>query len=135
MTQTEAFAAFLARSGLPVFAAGDVPEEAADTAPDGAYITFAAAEGVWGQTIALTADLWAYGSRRRAGALAREILRRCGRGGCLLPCDGGALWLLPGSPPLTALTDGTVTGLCRYRLNFTSKNYTESIGMGCAHPD
>ena len=124
MTQEAAMTEFLGRTGLPVYAAGEVPAQ-----PPAGYITLQFAGGLWGQTIAAEADLWLTDDgQTNINALSRRLLARLDHGGCMLPCDGGALWVTAGSPAAAALTDSTGPNLRRRRVNLTVRVLADTEG-------
>lgn len=94
MTKAAALQAFFARF-MPAYPETNVPEDA--TFP---YLTYSAAFGAFGdEPAALTVNLWYYTeSEAEPNAKADEISRRLGRGGTILPCDGGGIWLRRGAP-------------------------------------
>ena len=80
--------------GLPVY------DE--DTVPDTAqlpYITYEAINDFLGAEYVVTTSVW-YRSTSWAEVTAKEqeIAERIGRGGIMLPCDGGGIWIKRGTP-------------------------------------
>lgn len=101
MTPEAAIQSFFERFGVPAYAAASVPETI--TFP---YLTYTLSTGdFYGGEIAITADLWTLGSEAEINAMARRIGEEAGRGGVMLSCDGGAVWLKKGSPFAVAVTE------------------------------
>lgn len=72
------------------------------TVPDGLalpYITYSFSENDFGTSVSLTASIW-YRSKRWSEITAKfeEISDTIGRGGVMIPYEGGAIWLKKGSP-------------------------------------
>lgn len=104
---------------LTAYPASSVPEGAAFP-----YLTYALATGAWGGEVGLTADLWYYGTgEAEPNAKAAEIARSLSRGGVIVPCDEGAVWLKTGSPWCQSLTDDDPNLKRRY-LNLTAEYLT-----------
>ena len=63
------------------------------------YITFEMMEDDFGNTLALTASIW-YRSTSWVEAVAKsnEIRNAIGKGGKIVPYDGGAFWIKKGRP-------------------------------------
>lgn len=88
-------------TGLPVYAEGHVPEERPYP-----FATVAMPVLACGQQAGVTVDLW----HRDAGeavpnAAARSLEAALGRGGRVLACDAGAVWIAIGSPFCQPVTD------------------------------
>ena len=94
MDKIQALTQFWAGFGLPAYDATSVPSDAAFP-----YITFEVAEGEFGDEIPLTAGVW-YKGTQWVGATqkAAEIGEKIGRGGIVVPYEGGAFWLRKSSP-------------------------------------
>lgn len=101
MTPEAAIYQFLASFGIPAYAATSVPDQA--TFP---YISYDLVLGEWGeQEVNLPVNVWyRTDSEAEPNAKVREISQALGRGGVLVPCDNGMLWLKKGSPWAQAMT-------------------------------
>lgn len=123
MTKEEAVYGFLSGFDLPAWAASQVPEEA-----ELPYLTYGLSTASFGDgETALTVDLW---FRTEGEAIpdekAAQLVRTVGRGGVLLRCEGGGLWLKRGSPLCQRLADPTDPGIKRRCLNLTVEYLTEN---------
>ena len=79
------------------------------TVPDDAklpYITYSVAEDDFNRPVSLTASIW-YRSKSWGDITAKlnEISDRIGRGGIVVPFDGGAIWIKKGTPFAQRVTD------------------------------
>lgn len=122
MKKEEAIYGFLSGFDLPAWAASQVPEEA-----ELPYLTYQVGTAAFGEgETALTVDLW-YRTEEEAipNEKADQLARAIGRGGVLLPCESGGLWLKRGSPFCQNLTDPTDPGIKRRYLNLTVEYMTE----------
>lgn len=72
------------------------------TVPDDAslpYITYSVGEDDFNYPVSLTASIWGRSMRWDGSTLKlAEISNRIGRGGVIVPYDGGAMWIRKGSP-------------------------------------
>lgn len=95
MTPEASIYQFLGGFGIPAYAATAVPSDA-----EMPYLTYDLVVGEWGTPeVNMPVNLWYRTSGESVlNAKVREIGRRIGLGGVLLPCDGGALWVKKGSP-------------------------------------
>lgn len=94
-TKAAALQAWLSGFGIPAFPATSVPDGQAMP-----YITYTPASGAFGDGEAgVPVSIW-YRTRSEAepNAKAEEVARALGLGGCLVPCDGGGMWVKRGSP-------------------------------------
>lgn len=120
MTAAQALYNFYASFGLEAYEENTVPTgSGAAPLP---RITYSVAMGEIGAHTALYADLWYRGtSWSEPGAKAREIHERLGRGGVMLPCDGGAIWLQRGQPYANYMGDEADDTIRRVHLNITAE--------------
>lgn len=104
MTKYAALQLFFEGFECPVYEQSTVPDEKEiDEYP---YITYEAGTDSFGGEVALTFSIWDKGtSWLMANALAEEISAVIGRGGRLIECDDGAMWIKRGSPFAQHLTD------------------------------
>jgi hypothetical protein len=101
MTQEAAIYQFLSSFGIPAYAATSVPDQAMFP-----YVTYDLVLGEWGEPeVNLPVNVWyRTDSEAEPNAKVREISQALGRGGVLVPCDNGMLWLKKGSPWAQAVT-------------------------------
>ena len=101
-TKAAAIQGFLEGFGLDAFAASSVPS--LKTYP---YLTYNLVDGAFGDSPApMEVDLWYYGTgEAEPNAKAQEMAEAIGRGGVILPCDGGGIWVKRGSPFSQAVVD------------------------------
>jgi hypothetical protein len=97
MSRTKAAAvySFLSGFGIPAYASASVPSDA-----EFPYLTYDFVSASFGDgQNALTVNVW-YRTDSEAvlNAKAEEISIAVGRGGRVVPCDGGAVWITKGSP-------------------------------------
>lgn len=96
MTKEAVLANFFESFAINAYEESNVPKDV-----DAGYprLTYTAVIGEPMQDTALTCSLWYYSeSFADINAKAEEIRRKLGRGGIILPCDGGAIWLKRGEP-------------------------------------
>lgn len=100
-----------------------VPEDA--KYPYGTYEFIASA---WdGGEVGLTVNLWYYTeSESLPNAKVQEISDKIGRGGVVVPCDGGYIRLLRGSPFSQGVTESDNPNVKRRYMNITAVYYTEN---------
>ena len=104
MDKFQALHSFWSSFGIPAFDENTVPS--GDVKPEMPYITYDVVVSGFGQPAAMSASLWFYGtSWALITAKLGEIEAELNRGGKLLPCDGGALWIKPGSPFAQRMSD------------------------------
>lgn len=99
-----------------------------NTVPDGAafpYITYQLVTDSFDREIPLTASIW-YRSESWAGINAKtdEISQKISRGGKIIPCDGGAIWLKRGQPFAQSMGDESDDLIKRKYLNITAEFMT-----------
>lgn len=121
MTKEAALQAFFERF-LPSYASSAVPEDVIFP-----YLTYDLVTSAWEEgEVSLTVNLWHYTTSEAApNAKARELSQAIGRGGTLLPCDGGAIWLKRGSPWCQSLHDDADTRIKRRYINVTAEYLTD----------
>ena len=123
MTKEAALHAFYSSFGLKAYEENAVPT--GDDAPDFPYLTYSVSSDSIGTEVALTASLWYRGtSWVQANAKAEEISRQIGRGGKILPCEGGAIWLRRGTPFAQSMGDESDDQIKRKYINITAEFLT-----------
>ena len=104
MNKFEALQSFWSSFGLNAYDENTVPT--GEARPAMPYITYDAAVSDFGNTVALSGSLWYYGtSWSQITAKLGEIESAVGRGGKILPIDGGAVWIRKGSPFAQRMSD------------------------------
>lgn len=123
MTKEAALHAFYSSFGLKAYEENAVPT--GEDAPDFPYLTYSVSSDSIGTDVALTASLWYRGtSWVQANAKADEISRRIGRGGKILSCDGGAIWMRRGTPFAQSMGDESDDQIKRKYINITAEFLT-----------
>lgn len=123
MTKAAALYNFYSSFGIPAFEENCVPSD--DEAPNFPYLTYNVTTGDFGGEIALIVNLW-YRSESwvAANAKAEEISAKIGRGGVMLKCDDGAIWLKRGSPFSQSMGDPEDNLIKRKYINITAEFLT-----------
>ena len=94
MTKAAAIYQFWNSFGLTAYEENSVPDEAAFP-----YITYQLVTDSFDREIQLTASLWYRSESWTAiNAKTEEISQKISRGGKIISCDGGAIWLKRGQP-------------------------------------
>ena len=120
MTKAAAIYQFWNSFGLTAYEENSVPVEA--TFP---YITYQLVTDSFDHEIPLAASIW-YRSERWSGinAKAEEISQKISRGGKIISCDGGAIWLKRGQPFAQSMGDESDDLIKRKYLNITAEFMT-----------
>lgn len=126
MTKDKALYAFFNSFDIPAYVDTSVLNENGEPDVPYPYLTYTAVFDSWGgEPVSLTVNLW-YRTESEAipNAKAFEIGQKL-RGSVNIPCDGGYIKLLMGSPAITALTDSVDPTIKRRYMNVTAIYYTE----------
>lgn len=120
MTKAAAMYQFWNSFGLTAYEENTVPDDAAFP-----YITYQIVTGSFDREIPLTASLW-YRSESWTGINAKteEISHKISRGGKIVSCDGGAIWLKRGQPFAQNMRDESDDLIKRKYLNITAEFMT-----------
>ena len=120
MTKAAAIYQFWSSFGLTAYEENTVPTDAAFP-----YITYQLVTDSFDREIPLTASIW-YRSESWAGINAKteEISQKISRGGKIIPCDGGAIWLKRGQPFAQSMGDESDDLIKRKYLNITAEFIT-----------
>ena len=120
MTKAAAIYQFWNSFGLTAYEENSVPDEAKFP-----YITYQLVTDSFYREIPLTASIW-YRSESWAGINAKteEISQKISRGGKIIPCDGGAIWLKRGQPFAQSMGDESDDLIKRKYLNITAEFMT-----------
>ena len=120
MTKAAAIYQFWNSFGMTAYEENSVPDDASFP-----YITYQLVTDNFDRDVAATASLW-YRSESWAAINAKteEISQKISRGGKIISCDGGAIWLKRGQPfaqSMGAESDDLIT---RKYLNITAEFMT-----------
>ena len=120
MTKAAAIYQFWSSFGLTAYEENTVPTDAAFP-----YITYQLVTDSFDREIPLTASLW-YRIESWTGINAKteEISQKISRGGKIIPCDGGAIWLKRGQPFAQSMGDESDDLIKRKYLNITAEFMT-----------
>ena len=120
MTKAAAIYQFWSSFGLTAYEENTVPTDA--TFP---YITYQLVTDSFDREIPLTASLW-YRSESWTGINAKtdEISQKISRGGKIISCDGGAIWMKRGQPFAQNMGDKSDDLIKRKYLNITAEFMT-----------
>ena len=120
MTKAAAIYQFWNSFGLTAYEENTVPDDS--TFP---YITYQLVTDSFDREIPLTASLW-YRSESWTGINAKteEISQKISRGGKIISCDGGAIWLKRGQPFAQNMGDESDNLIKRKYLNITAEFMT-----------
>ena len=120
MTKAAAIYQFWNRFGLTAYEENAVPDDA-----DFPYITYQLITDSFDYEIPLAASIW-YRSESWTdiNAKAEEVSQKISRGGKIIPCDGGAIWLKRGKPFAQSMGDESDNLIKRKYLNITAEYMT-----------
>ena len=120
MTKAAVMYQFWNSFGLPAYEENTVPTDAAFP-----YVTYQLVTDSFDREIPLTASLW-YRSESWTGINSKteEISQKISRGGKIIPCDGGAIWLKRGQPFAQNMGDENDDLIKRKYLNITAEFIT-----------
>ena len=120
MTKAAAIYQFWSGFGLTAYEENTVPTDAAFP-----YITYQLVTDSFDSEVATTASLW-YRSESWAGINAKTeaISQKISRGGKIISCDGGAIWLKRGQPFAQNMGDESDDLIKRKYLNITAEFMT-----------
>ena len=120
MTKAAAIYQFWNSFGLTAYEENSVPDDA--TFP---YITYQLVTDRFDREIPIAASIW-YRSESWTGINAKteEISQKISRGGKIISCDGGAIWLKRGQPFAQSMGDESDDLIKRKFLNITAEFMT-----------
>ena len=120
MTKAAAIYQFWSGFGLTAYEENSVPEDAAFP-----YVTYQLVTDSFDSEVAATASLWYRGeSWKEANAKVEEISSAIGRGGKIIKCDGGRIWIKRGQPFAQNMGDESDDLIKRKYLNLTVEYLT-----------
>ena len=120
MTKAAAIYQFWSSFGLTAYEENTVPTDAIFP-----YITYQLVTDSFDREIPLTASLWYRSESWTAiNAKTEEISQKISRGGKIISCDGGAIWLKRGQPFAQSMVDKSDDLIKRKYLNITAEFMT-----------
>ena len=120
MTKASAIYQFWSSFGLTAYEENTVPTDAAFP-----YITYQLVTDSFVREIPLSASLWYRSESWTAiNAKTEEISQKISRGGKIIACDGGAIWLKRGQPFAQNMSDENDDLIKRKYLNITAEFMT-----------
>ena len=120
MTKAAAIYQFWNSFGLTAYEENTVPTDAAFP-----YITYQLVTDSFDREIPLTASIWYRSESWTAiNAKTEEISQKISRGGKIIACDGGAIWLKRGQPFAQNMGDESDDLIKRKYLNITAEFVT-----------
>ena len=123
MTKEAALYNFWSMFVLPAYEENSVPS--GEGGAEFPYITYQVVTDSFGNDVALTGSVWYRStSWKEANAKAQEISDKISRGGKIISCDGGAIWLKRGQPFAQNMGDESDDLIKRKYLNITVEYLT-----------
>ena len=120
MTKAAAIYQFWSSFGLTAYEENTVPADA--TFP---YITYQLVTDSFDREVPVTASLWYRSESWTAiNGKTEEISQKISRGGKIISCDGGAIWLKRGQPFAQNMRDESDDLIKRKYLNITAEFMT-----------
>ena len=120
MTKAAAIYQFWNSFGLTAYEENSVPDDAAFP-----YITYQLVTDSFDREVPVTASLWYRSESWTAiNAKTEEISQKISRGGKIISCDGGAIWLKRGQPFAQSMVDKSDDLIKRKYLNITAEFMT-----------
>ena len=120
MTKAAAIYQFWSGFCLTAYEENTVPTDAAFP-----YVTYQLVTDSFDREVAATASLWYRGESWTAiNAKTEEISQKIIRGGKIISCDGGAIWLKRGQPFAQSMGDESDDLIKRKYLNITAEFMT-----------
>ena len=103
----------------------DADEDGNPVEPTFPYITYQLVTDSFDREVPVTASIW-YRSESWTGINAKteEISQTSSRGGKIIPCDGGVIWLKRGQPFAQSMGDESDDLIKRKYLNITAEFMT-----------
>lgn len=120
MTKAAAIYQFWSSFGLTAYEENTVPTDASFP-----YVTYQLITDSFDREIPLTASLWYRGeSWTDINAKTEEISQTISRGGKIIACDGGAIWMKRGQPFAQNMGDESDDIIKRKYINITAEFMT-----------
>lgn len=123
MTKAEAIYSFFSGFGLTAYEQNTIPT--GEDAPAYPFLTYSFSSGEFGYEVNLTCELWYYGSSwKDADDKVDSMSEAIGRGGIIIQCDDGAIWLKRGEPFAQSMNDPNDNMIKRKYLNVIAEYIT-----------
>ena len=123
MTKAATIYEFWSSFEMPAYEENTVPT--GEDAPEFPYITYQLVTDSLGNEVAMSASIWYRDtSWIEANAKTDEISRAIGRGGVILDCYDGVIWIKRGVPFAQNLSDESDNLIKRKYLNITAEFIT-----------
>ena len=120
MTKEAAIYQFWSSFGLTAYEENTVPTDAAFP-----YVTYQLVTDSFDREVPATASLWYRGESWTAiNAKTEEISRKISRGGKIIACDDGAIWIKRGQPFAQNMSDESDDMIKRKYINITAEFMT-----------
>ena len=120
MTKAAAIYQFWSGFGLTAYEENTVPTDASFP-----YVTYQLVTDSFDREVAATASLWYRDESWTAiNAKTEEISQKISRGGKIIACDGGVIWLKRGQPFAQSMGDESDDLIKRKYLNITAEFMT-----------
>ena len=120
MTKAAAMYQFWSSFGLTAYEENTVPDDA-----EFPYITYQLVTDSFNREVPVTASLWYRSESWTAiNAKTEEISKTISRGGKIISCDGGAIWLKRGQPFAQNMVDESDNLIKRKYINITAEFIT-----------
>jgi len=116
MTTTAALYQFFSSFGINAYPVNSVPEKVQFP-----WLTYETTLGNWGDApISIGVNLWYHTESEAApNAKVKQISDAIGRGGVMLACDDGVIWVKRGEPWCNSLTDANDSTIKQRVLNIS----------------
>ena len=124
MTKAGALYQFFSSFGIEAYEETLVPT--GDEAPKFPYLTYQLVTDSFENEVQIPVSLFYYSeaSLLALNEKTEEISKRIGRGGVMLDCDGGKIWLKRGSPFAQTMSDDAEKTIKRKYINITAEFLT-----------
>ena len=123
MTKAEAIYKFFSSFELLAYDETSVPT--GDEAPTFPYLTYEYVEDDFDNELTTSLSLWYRSSSwSEINAKTEQISRYIGRGGRIVPCEGGGIWIKRGSPFAQSMGDDSDNMIRRKYINLTVEYIT-----------
>ena len=121
MTESAAIHDFFNGFGIPAYKSDNVPEDAVFP-----WLTYEMSTSAFESgEVSITVNLYYYGlSEKPANDKVEEISKSISRGGVILNCDNGVIWVKRGSPWCQHVRDDEDPYINRRYMNFTLEYLT-----------
>ena len=125
MTKEAALYNFWSMFGLPAYEENAVPS--GEDGVEFPYITYQVVTDSFGNDVLLTGSVWYRStSWKEANAKAQEISNMLSRGGVMISCDGGAIWIRRGVPFAQSMGDDSDDLIKRKYINIVAEYITNN---------